>query len=141
MAKAAGQDEWSIQIKVNPTQVRDLLGHPVVYQGKGGRGKRGEAAPSVVGDSGCEFIGWTLTRVTIPSPSVSICSTHERQESKQYCRDFMILPFLDPELGLEADSNKETCKLTQSCFMANCSLLKKDKKCRVKILPYDDFKE
>ena len=49
MGRETGQDEWSIQIKVNPTQVRDLLGHPVVYQGKGGRGKRGEAAPSVVG--------------------------------------------------------------------------------------------
>ena len=30
MARAAGQDEWNIQIKVNPIQVRDLLGHPVL---------------------------------------------------------------------------------------------------------------
>ena len=29
MCRAPEQDEWNIQIKVNPTQVRDLLGHPV----------------------------------------------------------------------------------------------------------------
>ena len=30
MGKAARQDAWNINIKVNPTQVRDLLGHPVM---------------------------------------------------------------------------------------------------------------
>ena len=29
MGRAAGQDEWHIQIKIDPTQVRDLLCHPV----------------------------------------------------------------------------------------------------------------
>ena len=29
MGREAGHDEWNIQIKVNPTQVRDLLNHPV----------------------------------------------------------------------------------------------------------------
>ena len=28
MGKAGGQDDWNIQIRVNPTQVRDLLNHP-----------------------------------------------------------------------------------------------------------------
>ena len=30
IGRAVGLDEWNIQIKVNPTQVRDVMGHPVV---------------------------------------------------------------------------------------------------------------
>ena len=30
MGKAGGYDEWNTHIKVDPTQVRDLLAHPVV---------------------------------------------------------------------------------------------------------------
>ena len=30
MGRASGQDEWNIEVKVNPTQVRDLLNHPVI---------------------------------------------------------------------------------------------------------------
>ena len=31
MGREAGYDEWNIQIKVNPTQVLDLLNHPALY--------------------------------------------------------------------------------------------------------------
>ena len=34
MAREAGHDEWNIQIKVNPTQVLDLLNHPVLINAK-----------------------------------------------------------------------------------------------------------
>ena len=32
MGREAGHVEWNIQIKDNPTQVRDLLNHPVLSQ-------------------------------------------------------------------------------------------------------------
>ena len=32
LGRAGGPDEWNIQARVNPTQVRDVMGHPVHWQ-------------------------------------------------------------------------------------------------------------
>ena len=33
MVRAGGQDGWNIQVQVNPSQVREVMVHPVVVNG------------------------------------------------------------------------------------------------------------